>query len=370
MSQPCAITKCIRASRGLCDCCKQNLCLQHLNEHNASLLSQLNPLTDEINALGDRLKTINIQKIVDGGRQKLEQWRVDCHQKIEHFFELKCQQLDQLIDEKVTKQKKEVNRLQTKVAELIREEETTRQDIDSLTSTIRHLETQMNNIEQIYFEINIRSFVIDDSSIDIKEMHEHEIDLSTLPQPCKTIKCPPGSKMVLACNERHLLIHQKPNLCLIDGQMNIVKKILYSDDKLFSPCWSATLNRFVMIGEDSVYLLDEEAELINVVQTIEKQCLSCTCSDTFLFLSTNQFGSSIMQFSLLPSIKLIRESKSPHTCAEDELIHDIVYRNETLALIIANKSDNSIRMELRSVETLDRIWLLRPDILTNKQHML
>ncbi len=76
-------------------------------------------------------------------------------------------------------------------------------------------------------------------------------------------------------------------------------------------------------------------------------------------------GSSILQFSLLPSIKLIRESTAPHTCAEDELINDIVYRNETLALIITNKSDKSIRMELRSVETLDRIWSLRLDILTD-----
>jgi hypothetical protein len=72
MSQSCAVAKCIRASRGLCDCCTQYLCIQHLSEHNASLISQLNPLTDEINALGDRLKTINIQTTAGGCRRKLE----------------------------------------------------------------------------------------------------------------------------------------------------------------------------------------------------------------------------------------------------------------------------------------------------------
>ena len=76
MSQLCGVNKCSRTSRGLCDCCTQNLCLQHLNEHNTSLISQLNPLTDEINALGDRLNTITIQKTVDGYHRKLEEWRV------------------------------------------------------------------------------------------------------------------------------------------------------------------------------------------------------------------------------------------------------------------------------------------------------
>ena len=110
MSQPCAVTKCNRTSRGLCDCCTQHLCLQHLSEHNASLISQLNPLTDEINALGDRLKTLNIQKLVGDCRQKLEEWRMDCHQKIDRLFEQKCQELDRLIDEKVKKQQEEIVR--------------------------------------------------------------------------------------------------------------------------------------------------------------------------------------------------------------------------------------------------------------------
>jgi hypothetical protein len=41
MSQLCATQKCERTVRGLCDCCKQQLCLQHLNKHNLSLINQL-----------------------------------------------------------------------------------------------------------------------------------------------------------------------------------------------------------------------------------------------------------------------------------------------------------------------------------------
>ena len=104
MSQLCAATKCNRAPRGLCDCCQQNLCLQHLSEHNASLISQLNPLTDEINALGDRLRRLTIETIVGSCRRKLDTWRNDCHEKIDRLFQQKCEELDRLAEEKVKKQ--------------------------------------------------------------------------------------------------------------------------------------------------------------------------------------------------------------------------------------------------------------------------
>jgi len=69
---------------------------------------------------------------------------------------------------------------------------------------------------------------------------------------------------------------------------------------------------------------------------------------------------------LLPSIECIKEWKSPHTCTWDEIINDIVYGNETLLLIIKNKFvDEFIRMELQSDETLDRISLLRLNIICN-----
>ena len=93
MSQSCAANKCSRTSRWLCDCCNQSLCLQHLNEHNALLVTKLNPLTDEINELGDRLKSFNIEQALVSCRRKLEKWRDDCHQKIERLFERKEQRI-------------------------------------------------------------------------------------------------------------------------------------------------------------------------------------------------------------------------------------------------------------------------------------
>jgi hypothetical protein len=367
MSQQCAVTKCNRTSRGLCDCCQQNLCLQHLNEHNASLISQLNPLTDEINALGDRLKTLNIQKAVGGCHQKLEKWRMDCHRKIDHFFEQKSKELYRLFDEKVQKQQEGIVRIQSKVAEVIREQETTRQDIDSLASTIRQLESNMNKIEQMCFTITTRPLLIDGTLISIRETTECELDLSTLTPIYKNIDRPAESQVIITSNDRFLLMHRKPNLCFVDQGLNIVKEVSWPHDNIYDMCWSSTLNRFIVIGERIVFLVDENRMSIENVSTIEERNWeSCTCSETFLFLSTNELASSIMKFRLLPSIELVSEWKSSHTCARDECIHKILYNNETLGVIIMNHSEKSLRMELRHVETLNCIWLLQFDTVCNQ----
>ena len=97
MSQPCAITACKRTSRALCYCCQQSVCLQHLKEHSDLLVSQLNPLVDQINHIGDQLKSIDIENKTHDCRKKLEQWRMDCHKKIDDFFEQKNQEINQQI---------------------------------------------------------------------------------------------------------------------------------------------------------------------------------------------------------------------------------------------------------------------------------
>ena len=122
MSQACAITTCKRASRALCYCCQQSLCLQHLKEHNDLLLSQLNPLIDQINCIGDRLKAINIEDKISDCRQELEQWRKHCHKKIDDFFQQKYQDINQRITRKVEKQRQQIDEIQSKITTLIHDE--------------------------------------------------------------------------------------------------------------------------------------------------------------------------------------------------------------------------------------------------------
>ena len=140
MSQPCASTHCKKNSRALCYCCQKGLCLQHLKEHNDSLVSQLNLLVDQVNAINDRLTAINIEHKTEDCRRKLEQWRNDCHKQIDDLFEQKCKEINRRLTRKVKKQKEEIDQIRSTVTALIREEEVSRQDIDSLTSTIRDLD--------------------------------------------------------------------------------------------------------------------------------------------------------------------------------------------------------------------------------------
>jgi hypothetical protein len=79
-------------------------------------------------------------------------------------------------------------------------------------------------------------------------------------------------------------------------------------------------------------------------------------------LSVNERNPSIVEFNLLPSIRLVKQWESPFTCRRDEQIDDIVYGDSTLALMITNKLERSVRMELRLAGTLERLWSFRFDI--------
>lgn len=100
----------------------------------------------------------------------------------------------------------------------------------------------------------------------------------------------------------------------------------------------------------------------NVYTSNRQKWFSCTCSDTTLFASTNQWGSFIMEFSLVPKIDLIKEWRSTVICSKDQVISDTVYSDGKLALIIIDRSNKSVHMELRSTTTFNRIWLLQLDI--------
>jgi len=312
MLQQCAIATCKRLSRALCFCCQKNICIYHLKEHDDILNSKVNPLVDEINALGERLQTIDIEKKVGYCRRKLQQWRLDCYQKIDRLFEQKCQELDEFVAVKTIKQKEEINQVKAKLDKVINNQEATRQDIDLLTSNIRYLEGKMNNIEQTCIDITIQPLIIDTCSINFKEKHEQEFDLSTRYPIYKTIQYTSGSWFSLASNDHHLLFHQKPNLCLINRELTIVKQVLWPYAMIYNICWSSTLNGFIVMTQNNIYLIDEKTMSIeNILKTQEQNWLACTCSDSYLFLSTYEWGSSVIQFILSFSVDLVKQWQAP-----------------------------------------------------------
>ncbi|CAM4927923.1 unnamed protein product [Rotaria socialis] len=371
MSQPCSVDECKRASRAVCHCCQQNVCIPHLNEHNDVLNSELNPLVDEINILGDRLKTFNIEKHTYNCRQKLEQWRIDCHEKIELVFAEKCQELDRFVAEKLEQQEQEMVRLKLRLTELIREQEATRQDIISLTANIHHLQNEIDKIDQTFIHMNIDPLVINENSIRINERSSNEFDLSTVSPACKTIVRSNGSNRAITSSDKYLLFHDVPNLCLVDRNFKLVKNALWVHGKILDMCWSSATNQFIVIELNDIYFVDEKSMSINRIETSKKmKWASCTCSDTSFFLSTRVHGSSIVEFSLSATPNLIREWKCPDSCALTEDITSAKYYNEKLLLLTRNYTNRTVRMDLKSSITFDCIWSFQLGIICAQEKVI
>ncbi|CAF0852046.1 unnamed protein product [Adineta steineri] len=219
MSQPCAIKTCKRASRTLCHCCNQNLCRDHFVQHDDLLNSQLNPLTNEVNALSDRLAVINPNNIIDDSHEKLNQWRIDCHKIIDHFYEQKCRELHQYIISKLDKLRTDITDLRLIMIRLINQQDTTKHDINSLTSAIHDLKQNMNSIEQIQIQLKIHPLLVDDRLIQIEKIEKQSFSLINLRPPYHTITTIGASDYSIASNDRYLLLHINPNLCLIDENL-------------------------------------------------------------------------------------------------------------------------------------------------------
>jgi len=68
-----------------------------------------------------------------------------------------------------------------------------------------------------------------------------------------------------------------------------------------------------------------------------------------------------MEYSLLPSMQLIKHWKSPVSCEKDEGINHMRYNNETLAVLITQQNVGLVHIELRTAKTLQRLWSLQLD---------
>lgn len=300
----------------------------------------------------------------------MEEWRVESHQTIDHFFRQKCRKLDEQVAEKINKQREEISQIQSKTAELIREQHATRHDLDLLATKIRSLEREINKIERTSLNIKTQPLAVRGTWITIEESVKHQIDVSNLPPICKSIEVYDKSSLVVASNDRFLLMHQASNLCLVDRNLTIVKQCLWDFSKIFDMCWSGVLDRFIVINEHTVFLVDPSKLSIDKISTAEEQeWYSCTCLDRSLLLSTYEYGSSIVEYSLLPVMQSIRHWKPPISCEKDEAINHIRSNNITLALLISQENTKLVHIELRTPETLERLWFLRLDTMNVNQKM-
>ena len=364
MSQPCAIAGCKRISRALCHCCQQNLCRVHLNEHDEFLNEQLNPFADEINQLNDRLNHIDVGSLRATYQRQLNHFREESHRKIDQYIDEKRRQLEDFIYIKINRQIEAVKDVKAAIKRLIDNQETTTKDLNSLASTIQTIRREISQFEFKSMELNIHPLEINDRLIQIEgENTKRDWNLSTLMPPLHVINRSPESPKPLISNNRVLLTHHDNQLCLLNQEMNIIKSIPWSQDWIWDMCWSGTLSRFFIITLNEIFTLDENSMRLERVPTKNTYSFSsCTCSDSSFYVSTHELGSIVCEFNLLPTVELINQWQTADLCSAQERIQDMIYHQGTFAVIINNETTSTKRMELRGVQTFDRLWSIPFDL--------
>ncbi len=269
MFQSCAIVTCRRSSRALCQCCNQYLCRDHFIEYDDLLNLKVNLLVDQINELTNRLNDFDINQLMIYPFEKLNKWRDDCYRIIEFYYEQKCQELNRFIGQILNQQHEEISKLRFQISELINKQETTHNHIKLLTSSIETLKQKMNEIAQMFIQVNTIPYIINNDLINFKQSQPHQLNLITLLLPDPIIIRSDKSSTALASNEQYLLIHQNSNLCLINDELSIITQKEWIYDSIIHMCWSSVLNSFIIITAFDVFLIDEDLISIKCVETIE-----------------------------------------------------------------------------------------------------
>lgn len=366
MSQFCSIATCRSKASSQCYCCNKNVCIDHLKEHIDLSNTELNCLNNEIISLNNQFKTVDMKKLVNEWRERFDQWKNDCHKIIDCYYEEKCKELETFCSEKVNQHLKEIDDIQTTITNLIQTEKTTQKHLDTLKSTIYDMKKDINKFKEKGIQIDIRPFLFDNHSITIKDTKPYAFNInpSKLSLSYHTIQSTNGSKSELISNDRFILINLGENLSLYDRDLALIKQTSGIAENIYDMCWSSSLANFIIITDKKkVYRINETTLSIDRVFGIEeKDWLSCTCSDTYLYLTTGQMSTNIYQFKFLPLIRPVKQWIPPYSCKPHQSIHHIQYNNRTLAVIVRDSFSGNVDIELCSTATFNRLWSLPLDI--------
>lgn len=292
---------------------------------------------------------VRLSSIEPSSLEQIEEWREVAYRSVDHYCEQKRREL---IGKKQLTQQTELEHLQNQINQLNKKHDIKQDHYDSINHDIQLTEIKINELEHL--RLTVHPLVIDEHLI----IRRHLFPLS---HPYKTIHLKTGLESAVSTNNQHLLVYREDkNLCLLDRNFTIVKEIPFVHDDIHGVCWSSTVNRFIIITFKEILSLDENKMILEKCPVPSKvDWWRGTCSDDILYLSTVEWGSSIYQFNLRSSFKFVKEWHAPKTCKKEEIICDLKYHNDFLAMPIYNKYQEQSRFDLRSVTTLDCIWSIR-----------
>ncbi|UJR29284.1 hypothetical protein I4U23_010498 [Adineta vaga] len=306
----------------------------------------LRHLIDIADHLSNRLSSLEPSSL-----EQLEQWRQTAYRTIDEYCE---QKRHDLIEKKQIHEQREVDLLRSRITHLIDRHDQSEESYNSIHHDLQLAEIKINELEHQRF--TLRPFNIQDEHFIIRRR------LFPLSNPYQSIHLKAGLESALGTNDKHLLVDREgKDLCLLDRNLTLIEEIPFIHNGIHGVCWSSTMSRFIIITFKEILLLDEKSmklERCSIVPA-KNDWWRGTCSNDTLFLSTVEWGSSIYEFQLGGSFKLMKEWHSPITCGKHEIICDLKYNNGFLGIPIYNKNKEDSRFELRSISTMETIWSAR-----------
>ena len=314
-----------------------------------------------------RFEKVKFDQCIADSHRKLLEWREGCYKTIEETYQRKLKEINEYVKKmnEIFEEKK--TRIEKNISQLNNDQyQTNKENIDLNSSLADSIVQDLKDIGEMSIEVSTRPLSINDNYVHIEKRFNLE---RILPKALQFLYLPKSSS-ALANNRQWLLMHQYPYLCLIDRDLKIVKQCQWFRAWIRDMCWSETLNCFIILTDNDIYVVNESLEMYSCWTNDNKILwFSCTCSSRSLYLSTNEWGSSIFELELSPSLKLnnlLNRWKPPITCQHHDGINDIKYNNEKLALMIKDTAKDERRMDLKSAKTFDTIWSLKlsvgPDI--------
>lgn len=282
--------------------------------------------------------------------EQLLAWREQSHRTIDEHYQQHLDIIHSYADRRRQKCENLSERLQRLMNQLTNQHPS---NLDVSMETILQIESDLYSLQRTFLQLTCRPLTLETSQIHLEEA----FDLTNLSVSYKQAPYCQLSSAALASNDRYLLMHQNPHLRLLDQDLQEVKTSPWTDDWIRDMCWSTKRACFIVLTTRKVLLIEENLEPRPIIEEPPAATwFSCTCSDSSLYLSTLEWGSAIYELDLLSFDRVRQRWNSPLTCGSHEGIEDIQYSNERLALLICDHLTRQKRLELRSAQSLERIW--------------
>jgi hypothetical protein len=99
---------------------------------------------------------------------------------------------------------------------------------------------------------------------------------------------------------------------------------------------------------------------IQSLSNINKSWYCCACSNKSLFLTTQQFNTTINEYLLIKN--KFSYKRQQICCSNNEYIEHMKCSKDVLALIIINDLTGERRLDMRSVLTFNQLWTISLNI--------